>query len=248
MNTSTASLDVVVPVLNEEKALLPNIAKLHRYLEEHFGDYAWRIVIADNGSTDTTPDVAKALELQLPNVAYLRLEQRGRGRALKAAWLGSEADLLAYMDVDLSTELDALRRLTDAVHHDGYSVAIASRLLKDSQVIGRPFKRELVSQAYSLILRSMFFTGFRDAQCGFKVLARRAVQDLVPLVLDTGWFFDTELLLLAERNGYRIREMPVTWTDDPDSRVDILKTAYQDMRGLLRLRLGGLRKASKTLG
>ena len=241
------SLDVVVPVFNEEEDLPSSIGKLHDFLFRNLNKYEWRITIADNGSTDATLDVAKKLSERYPGVGYIGLERRGRGRALSKAWLEGDADIVAYMDVDLSTELRALPVLVEAIEVEGYDIAIGSRLKRGAQVIGRPLKRELISRAYSLIFRAMFLTGFRDAQCGFKALSRRAAQDVVPLVRDTGWFFDTELLILAEKNGYRIKEVPVTWTDDPDSRVKLIGTAYADMKGLLRLRFGGLRKASKRL-
>ena len=243
----TTSLDVVVPVLNEEKDLPPSIGRLHEFLSRHFSAHTWRIVIADNGSTDSTPEVSKRLTEEYPQVAYVRLEQRGRGRALRKVWLESNADIVGYMDIDLSTDLSALPSLVEAVSVEGYDIATGSRLVKGAQVIGRPLGREFISRAYSLIFRAMFLTRFRDGQCGFKALNRRVAQVVVPLVRDPGWFFDTELLILAEKNGYSIKEVPVKWTDDPDSRVRIVSTAYQDMKGLLRLRFGGLRKVSKQL-
>lgn len=241
------SLDVVVPVLNEEEDLRPSITTLHEFLSKHLDDYVWRIVVADNGSTDSTPEVAKRLSDDLANVGYIRLEQRGRGRALKKAWTDSSADVLSYMDVDLSTDLSEFPALVEAVRSQGYDIAIGSRLAKGAQVIGRPPKRELISRAYSIMFRTMFWTGFRDAQCGFKALSASAARAVLPLVRDTGWFFDSELLIVAEKNGYRIKELPVRWTDDPASRVKIIGTAYGDLKGLLRLRFGGLRKASKAL-
>jgi len=243
----TISLDVVVPVLNEEKALPPRIGDLVEFLGASLTEYDWRIVIADNGSTDSTPEIARRLASEQDRVGYVRLEQRGRGRALRKVWLESRADIVGYTDVDLSTDLGALVQMLKAVSEDGYDLAIGSRLRKGARVVGRPFKREVVSRGYSLLFRTMFQTGFRDAQCGFKVLTRRAADEVVPLVVDTGWFFDSELLILAEKNGYRIKEVPVTWTDDPDSRVKIISTAYDDLKGLLRLRFGGIRRVSKRL-
>ena len=241
------SLDVVVPVLNEEKGLATSITKLHTFLSDRFDDYQWRILIADNGSTDLTFQVAQRLSEQYSRLDSIHLDQRGRGRALKRAWSESDADIVCYMDLDLSTDLEALPLVVDAVNSGGYDVATGSRLTRGSQVIGRSPGRELVSRAYSLIFRAIFRVGFRDAQCGFKALSRRAVRDVVPLVRDTGWFFDTELLVIAEKNGCRVKEVPVKWTDDPDSRVKIISTAYEDMKGLLRLRFGGLREASKVI-
>ncbi len=240
-------MDFVVPVLNEERALPPRIGDLVEFLGDSLAEYDWQIVIADNGSTDSTPEIARRLASEQDRVGYVRLEQRGRGRALRKVWLESRADIVGYTDVDLSTDLGALVPMLKAVSEDGYDLAIGSRLIRGARVISRPAKREVVSRAYSLLFRTMFRTGFRDAQCGFKVLNRRAVDEVVPMVVDTGWFFDSELLILAEKNGYRIKEVPVTWTDDPDSRVRILSTAYGDLKGLLRLRLGGLRRVSKRL-
>ncbi len=241
------SVEFVIPVLNEERALPVCVERLHGFLSDAMRAYDWRIVVADNGSTDRTPGVCDKLSRKYEEVGYLRLEERGRGRALRTAWLASEADFLCYMDVDLSTELEAIPPLIDSLAKEGYDLAVGSRLRKGATVIGRSLKREVVSRCYNLIIRSMFFVRFRDAQCGFKAISRKAARDLAPLVLDNGWFFDTELLILAEKNGYLIYELPVKWTDDPDTRVKIVKTAYDDMMGLFRLRFGGLRRASERL-
>ena len=242
------SLDVVLPGLNEEKDLADTVRTLSAFMSDHMGAYQWRIVIADNGSTDSTPDIGRRLASESDRVSYLRLEQRGRGRALKHAWTQSDADVVAYMDMDLSTDLSALPALVGAVADDGHDVAIGSRLRRGAQVIGRSPTREFISRCYSLTFRSMFLTGFIDAQCGFKAISRRVVEQVLPLVRDTGWFFDTELLILCEKSGYSVREIPVRWVDDPDSRVRIVGTAYQDIKGLLRLRFGGLRRVRSTLG
>ena len=236
------SLDIVIPVLNEERALPLSIPVLHAHLSANFGGYDWRIVIADNGSEDATPEVSERLSREFPGVTPFRLEQRGRGLALRTTWLASTADIVAYMDVDLSTDLAALQPLVGAIAEQEYDIAIGSRLIRGARVERRPLKREITSRGYSLLFRTMFFTGFRDAQCGFKAVSRRAVDELVPLIENNRWFFDTELLILAEANGFRIREIPVHWTDDPDTRVKILGTAIEDVKGLLRLRFGGIPK------
>ena len=241
------SLEVVLPVLNEERSLRASTTRLHEFLSANLDGREWRILIADNGSTDSTPDVAAQLVRDYDRVGCMRLEQRGRGRALKRAWLESGADIRAYMDIDLSTELAATVKLVESIESGGHDLAIGSRLKTGAVVIGRSPLRELISRCYSLLFGTMFFTGFRDAQCGYKAISRRAADDLLPLVRDTTWFFDTELLLLAEKNGYAIDEIPVRWTDDPDSRVRIVRTAWGDLKGLLRLRFGGLRRASKQL-
>ena len=241
------SVEFVIPVLNEERALPGSIERLHGFLRGAMQSYDWRIVVADNGSTDRTPAVCEELSSRYEEVGRLRLEERGRGRALRTAWLAGDADYNCYMDVDLSTELEAIPPLIESLTSGEYDLAIGSRLKEGSTVIGRTLKREVVSRCYNLIIRAMFFVRFRDAQCGFKAISRGAARDLAPLVVDNGWFFDTELLILAEKNGYRIAEIPVRWEDDPDTRVKIVKTAYEDMKGLFRLRFGGLRSASGRL-
>ena len=241
------TLDVVIPVLNEERALADSVNALAAFLSNNLNDYEWAVVVADNGSTDATSSICQSLSEQDSRVRHVRLEQKGRGRALKRAWAESDADIVAYMDVDLSTDLSALPQTIAAVDDEGYDIAIGSRLTRGARVIGRSFKRELISRSYSLIFRAMFLAGFQDAQCGFKAVSRRAADDVAPLVVDNGWFFDTEMLLIAEKNGYRIKEIPVKWTDDPDSRVKIISTAREDIKGLLRLRFGGLNQASREL-
>ena len=241
------TLDVVIPCLNEERALPVSVRRLHDFMRCSLSDYDWAIVVADNGSTDGTLDAAAALSDEFPEVRYIRLEQRGRGRALRRAWTDSSADIVAYMDVDLSTDLTRLPPMVSAIAQRRCDVAIGSRLLPDSEVVGRTLKREITSRGYSLLFRAMFFTSFRDAQCGFKAVSRRAADDLAPLVEDNGWFFDSELLILAQKCGYPILELPVHWTDDPDSRVRIIRTAWEDVKGLLRLKFGGIGKVRRQL-
>ncbi len=227
------SVDVVVPVHNEEKALARSVAVLRDFLAENLS-CRWRIVIADNGSLDGTLAVAKDLSQEYPDVRYIHLELKGRGRALRKAWLESDADAVSYMDVDLSTKLDALPELIRALD-EGYDIAVGSRLMKGSRV-KRSLKREVASRGYNLLIKAMFRPSFSDAQCGFKAAKRDVAQELVPLIRDQAWFFDTELLLLAGMKGYRIKDVPVEWVEDEDTRVHIAKTAWEDIKGLLRVR------------
>ena len=236
--SSNALVDVVIPVYNEEEALEASIAKLSAYLEAHC-PYQWRIVVADNASTDGTPEIGRRLAEAYPRVDYLRLDQKGRGRALRYAWSHSSADVLSYMDVDLSTSLDCFMPLIEPLASGRYGVAIGSRLARGARVT-RGLKRELISRIYNLIIKAMFpRSRFSDAQCGFKAITQAAARELLPLVKDTGWFFDSELLLKAEARGYRIHEVPVTWVDDPGTRVRIARTAWEDLKGLWRVRRGG---------
>ncbi|WFE54399.1 glycosyltransferase [Micromonospora sp. WMMD1155] len=230
---SGAVLDVVIPVYNEEADLGPCVRRLHAHLTEHF-PYPFQITIADNASVDDTPAIADGLAAELPGVDVLHLEAKGRGRALSAAWSASSAPVLAYMDVDLSTDLAALLPLVAPLISGHSDLAIGTRLARTSRVV-RGAKREVISRAYNLLLRGALAARFSDAQCGFKAIRADVAGELLPLVRDTGWFFDTELLVLAQRAGLRIHEVPVDWVDDPDSRVDIVATALADLRGVGRL-------------
>ncbi len=233
----SASVDVVIPVFNEEQALPGSISVLSEFLGENLPN-SWRIVIADNASTDGTRAVSEALCERHSGVAYFHLPQKGRGRALRAAWLDSQADIVSYMDVDLSTDIAHFPALVGSLE-SGYDVAIGSRLSKGSSVT-RGFTREFTSRSYNVLIRAMFFTGFQDAQCGFKAMTRASAQAILPNVQNNNWFFDTEMLIIAAKRGYRIKVVPVKWDDDPTSTVNVVKTAAEDIQGLLRLRFGGV--------
>lgn len=234
--TTTTVLDVVVPVYNEERDLAPCVRKLHADLTETF-PHTFRITIANNASTDGTRAVADELARELPGVTAVHLAEKGRGRALKAVWTASDAAVLAYMDVDLSTDLAALAPLVASLTSGHSDLAIGSRLARGARVVRGP-KREFISRCYNLILRGALATRFTDAQCGFKAIRADVARRLLPHVEDTGWFFDTELLVLAERAGARIHEVPVDWVDDPDSRVDLVSTAVADLKGVVRVARG----------
>jgi len=228
-----ARVEIVIPVYNEEAVLEASVRTVRRYLDDNF-PFAVTVTIADNASTDDTWAVAAELADELPGVCAVRLPEKGRGRALRAVWSASEADVVAYMDVDLSTELDALLPLIAALVSGHSDVAIGSRLASGSHV-ARGVKREVISRCYNVLLRRTLNVSFSDAQCGFKALRAEAAKALLPLVADDQWFFDTELLVLAEVNGMRVHEVPVDWVDDPDSRVAVAGTALDDLQGVVRM-------------
>lgn len=228
------SVDVVIPVLNEAHVLEQSVATVRAYLAEHFS-YRWRVVIVDNGSTDGTREVAERLAGLYGDVTFHHLAKSGRGSALRHAWTRSDADVVCYTDVDLSTELGALARIVDAILVEGYDLATGSRLMRASRT-KRSFKREAISRAYNLFVKSVLLTSFSDAQCGFKAVSREVVKRVVPEVKDRSWFFDTELLVLSEKWGYRIKDVPVLWIEDDDSRVRIIRTAWDDIKGVCRVR------------
>lgn len=237
MTVSTEKrVDVVIPVYNEERDLGPSVAKLREFLLSNC-PYRWRIMVADNASKDRTLEIAKELSVRYPDEAtFIHLDAKGRGRALKAAWQASDADVVSYMDVDLSTDLRHFMPMIEPLMEGRYHIATGSRLMPGARV-KRQFKREVVSRIYNLIVLFMFpRRRFYDAQCGFKAVSRRIVQELIPYIVDNNWFFDSELLLRAEQNGYRVWEVPVEWIEDTDTRVKIVSTAMEDLKGLWRVR------------
>jgi len=244
MSMTVLQVDIVVPVRNEERDLAPSVRRLVGYLREGF-PFSARVTIADNGSTDGTWAIASRLAREYDEVRAVHMEEPGRGRALRAIWSQSDAEVLAYMDVDLSTDLNALLPLVAPLLSGHSDLAIGTRLARGSRVIRGP-KRELISRCYNMLLHACMGARFSDAQCGFKAIRREQAQALLPLTQDTGWFFDTELLVLAERAGLRIHEIPVDWIDDLDSRVDIVATALADLRGMVRLGSGLARGSIKV--
>ncbi len=238
-----ASVDLVIPVYNEEHVLAGSITRVLAYLDGH-PEHQWRIVVADNASRDRTLEVAREQEAAHPGrVVVLHLPVKGRGIALRNAWLTSDADVVAYMDVDLSTDLGHLQALIDPIAAGEVDVAFGSRLGRGA-VTNRSFKREFISRAYVFTLNWALGLKVTDAQCGFKALSREAARALIPLVRDNKWFLDSELLWVAQRNGFRLREVPVRWTEDPDTRVKIVQTAIEDLQGIWRLRRHPVPRAS----
>ena len=241
---STTTVDLVVPVYNEEATLASSVETLVAADTGPGTDVT--IIIADNASTDSTPRTAAALAAAHPNVEYVRLEQKGRGRALSRVWQASTADIVAYTDVDLATDIRALEPMVEVIRSGLADVAIASRLRPGLEV-ERGVRREIISRCYNRLLKLSLGAGFSDAQCGFKAMSAQAARELLPVVEDTEWFFDTELLARAEWAGYRIHEFGTDWIDDPDSSVDVLATAWKDIRGIVRLRRGGPVHATSEL-
>ena len=236
MNSSPTGMmvDILLPVYNEEHVLEKSVAALRDFLQKNMGGFKWVISIGDNASTDNTLAVAQQLAARYPEVRALHLDRKGRGRMVKYAWSNSEAQILCYMDIDLSTDLLALPPLVQAIA-DGNDVSIGSRQYKGS-VVDRSLKREVISQGYIYILKMLLGFPYTDAQCGFKAMSKKAVNELFPLIIDDEWFFDTELLFLAHKRGYKVKELPVHWIEDTDSRVKILRTMWLDIKGVFRMR------------
>ena len=228
------TLEIVIPIYNEEKELEDNISKLHSFLSRNFKMFKWHITIADNASTDNSFEIAKKLAKRKLGVSSLHLDYKGRGRAVKNAWAKSSADYLSYMDVDLSTDLKYLAPLITSLI-EGKDIAIGNRLMDKSIVRERPLKREILSRGYNILIKLLFQVNFTDAQCGFKAITKKTRDLLLPHVIDNAWFFDSELLIVAEKSGFKIFQLPVRWTDNPGSTVRVLKTVFGDLEGLWRL-------------
>ncbi len=229
------TVEITIPVYNEEEELEKSITTLHAFCEKNLQKYAWHITIADNASTDNTPIIATTITKKNPKISLLRLEQKGRGRAVKQAWAQSKCDFCVYMDLDLSTDLKHLPKLIQALEQ-GYDIAIGSRLAKGARVVGRTMLREITSRTLNYIfVRLLFRTHITDAQCGFKAVTKRVVDELIPKIKDNDWFFDGELLIVAEKSGYKIYEEPVHWIDNPGSTVRLLSTIINDLSSMWRL-------------
>ncbi|MGB3683103.1 MAG: glycosyltransferase [Rubrobacteraceae bacterium] len=241
-------LEVVIPVYNRDKELAENIPVLCDYLEA-YSPYRWSVTIVDSASTDATAAVAEGLAARYGHrITVLQLDGKGRGIALKAAWMTSGADVVSYMDADLLGGLESFLPLIAPLASGYADLAVGSRLLSGATVT-RGWRPRLVSQGYNLLLKALFAAGFSDARCGFKAIRGEVARDLVPFVEDDGRLFDTELLLLAEEEGYRIFEVPVDWsqsqTDNLKSHPNTDKSLAEELRGLLRVRIGRLRRRLK---
>ncbi len=228
------TVEVVVPVFNEARTVESSVRRLVDYVSEHL-PFATTVTVADNASDDATPEIVERIALDLDTVNYVRIETKGRGNALRSVWSASDADIVAYTDADLSTGLEALLPLVAPLVSGHSDLAIGCRLAHSARVV-RGTRREFISRCYNRLLQAALGARFRDAQCGFKAIRRDAAARLLPHVRDDEWFFDTELLLLAERNGMRIHEVPVDWVDDPNSSVDVLRTSLADLRGIVSVR------------
>lgn len=229
-------VEINLPVLNEEKILKNSVKILRDFLKNNMHEYDLRIVVVDNGSTDKTKEIGQQLTSDYSDVGYLRLEKKGRGRALRTTWNISSADIFCYMDIDLSTDLEALPKLITAIAVGGNDISIGSRLMKGART-NRSLKREIISRGYLFLMKTILGTTFSDVQCGFKAVNRAIVKEVLPHVLDQEWFFDSELLFKAKKWGYKIKEIPVNWKEDSDSRVKIYKTVKNFIKSLIRLKL-----------
>jgi len=230
---------ITLPTYNEELVVKENTLKVADFCQKNLKDFDWQILIADNGSSDRTPNIAEELSRKYRQILFFHIPERGRGYALKKSWSQEYlADIYTYMDIDLATDLNALPLLIKAISEENYDLAIGSRLKKESK-IKRSFKREITSRIYNFLLKIFFRPSFLDAQCGFKAISQKVAQEIIPKIKNNNWFFDTELLILAEKMGFKIKEVPVEWVEKRSearkSTVKILATVWEDIKGMIEL-------------
>ncbi|MBN2432991.1 MAG: glycosyltransferase [Acidobacteria bacterium] len=228
---SFATALITIPCFNEELILNRNVEELYLFCRQRLTAFRWSILIADNHSHDETGRIARSLAERYEEVAYYFLPEKGRGNILRTCWLEQEFDIYAYMDADLATHLEHLPPLLEAVA-GGADAAVGCRLIPGAEVIGRSFSREVSSRVYNCLLRLVFSSRLHDAQCGFKAVSRRVRDHVLPLTRDHHWFFDSEVLVLSERKGYRLQEIPISWQDHQfrDSKVKL----FRDIRYFVR--------------
>jgi uncharacterized membrane protein YbhN (UPF0104 family) len=231
--TDKIDVSVVLPAYNEANRIEDTVKVVKDTLEKL--DYGYEIIIAEDGSTDGTDEIAKRLSSRDPRIVHLHSDNRlGRGKALTNAMEIAKGDVVVYLDVDLSTDMDHLKELIDAVAKEGYDIATGSRLLKDSQT-ERPFKRDFASKVYNFLVRLMLGSKLRDHQCGFKAFKRSSVLKLLRDVKDNHWFWDTEVLVLAQRKGLRVKEIPVKWKQSGETKVKFTKDVLYMFSQILRM-------------
>ncbi len=225
-------LSIILPAYNEAKRIESAVERIMEFMNSNFQDF--EIIIAEDGSTDGTDKVAEKLAEKYGFVRHLHSDERlGRGKALNNAIKRSEYEFVIYMDVDLSTDLKHVNDIYEALKA-GYDIAVGSRLLKSSRA-KRPFTRDLSSRVYNFLVRALLKSGIHDHQCGFKGFRKSRIADILDSIADNHWFWDTELLVLAQRKGLKIKEIPVTWEHGGESKVSILNDSIYMLRNIFRI-------------
>jgi len=219
------SVDIVIPVYNEGLILEKNVKTLREFIISKNVDYDYKIIISDNCSIDNTKEVSKRLSKECSDVRYLYIPVKGRGIALKVAWMLSKANVVCFLDADLSADLETLLKMINEILN-GWDACVGSRFVEGS-VVKRCLKREITSRGYNLFLKMLFLKKFTDAQCGFKAFKGDVVKKVLPIINSEKWFFDTELLLRLERSGYKIKDFPYIYKEDPNSSVKIIPTSWE---------------------
>jgi glycosyltransferase involved in cell wall biosynthesis len=233
----SSKIEITIPILNEEFRLEQGVTEAVEFLENS-GIDNYSIVLADNGSTDNTEQIAQSLTKRFPTVKAIKVSKRGVGLALKQSWGSSEADFIGYMDVDLATDLNHILEAYRILQGEEVDVVNGSRLLPNSQVKNRSIIRGITSHGFNYLLKALLKVNISDGMCGFKFLKKTSYDKILKSGLENNeWFFCTELLVKAEWMGMNIHEIPVKWEDDSDSRVELFKTITKYLKEIKRLKL-----------
>ena len=229
-------INIIIPLYNEGKIIAKTIETLIHFLAQSGFPYEYVITLANNASTDNSLMVCEELTRKFRQVRILDLTGKGKGRAIRAAWTTAEAEILTFMDADLSSDLSFFRSLIDAVVVEGYDLATGNRLGKNSKIINRRFLRSVASRLYNIFIRVLFKTSISDHQCGFKAMSKQAFFSVAPLLEDNAWFFDTELIVMARQQGLKIKPIDIMWSDNTDSKVTLGRTSYEMFRAAWKLK------------
>lgn len=232
------TFEITIPVLNEEDGLVRDVSTLYDFCIRTLPDTKqWAIVIADNGSTDRTGEIAESLASQTENISYFRLDRRGVGLALRTSWRNSQTEIIGSMDLDLSTDLKHLPQAISALSDEGYDLVYATRLHHDSKVRGRSLKREITSRVLNYMMRNYLNVTISDGMCGFTFFRRSFLENILDNGASSdGWFFQAELLIVSEWLGLKICELPVEWTEDNNSKARIFPLAIEYIRAMRALK------------
>ncbi|MCW4023644.1 MAG: glycosyltransferase family 2 protein [Candidatus Bathyarchaeota archaeon] len=226
-------VSVVFPAHNEAKQLETAVLQVDQALKET--GYTYEIIVAEDGSTDGTDTLADALSKKMPQVKHIHGEQRlGRGRALNATFKKSQGKIFVYMDVDLATDLNYLKELVDSIKIEGYDFSTGSRMLQQSKV-ERSGTRSLASKSYNFLVRLFLGSKIKDHQCGFKAFKREPTLKLIDEVQAPHWFWDTEILVRAQRSGYKVKEIAVDWISGSDTKVKLFHDSWSMFRQVISL-------------
>jgi len=231
------NISIAVPTFNEEKIIEQRINQLFDFCENNLKKYKWRIIVADNGSTDRTIKIIRKQKQKYSKLEYFHLKKLGKGLAIKKAWQDYLADVNIFMDADLATELKFTIPLINGITEEKYDLTIGSRYHKQSKC-KRSLIRSMCSKFYNFILKIFFNIKLTDTHCGFKALSKSAVQRIIPKIKNNGLFFDTELLVLARYYNLKIKEMPVNWEDKNErkTKIKIIKTGLKYLKEIIKLK------------
>ncbi|MFA5048005.1 MAG: glycosyltransferase [Patescibacteria group bacterium] len=236
--TSAQKVLVVLPVYNEEIILAENTKRTAEFMRASFPTKNFKIVIADNNSSDRTGEIGRKLAEELPEVEYFFLNRQGKGLAWRQAFQKYQVDIYIVMDSDLAVELEAVKRLVETIN-DGYDLVVGSRFLKQSKLV-RSVWRDFVSRTYRFLARKILRTKVSDFQCGFKAINNQVRDRVLPLTKDDGFFLDTEIIVWAEKLGFKVKEIPVDWSEFRNTKrkstVKVWETTVRYLSQIKQLR------------